>query len=138
TAFVASFVGESNPLPCRVRESGGGTALLDTPLGPLLARDPRGLPPGSPAILIVRPERCRLDGTDAGEGRLNRIPGRLERIDFEGAYANLVVATTAGTPILVYLPNDGRLAGLLPEAAVTVAFPPEAALALPEGPLARG
>lgn len=138
TTVVAGFVGESNPLPGRVRASEAGEAVIDTALGPLRARDPGKLAPGSRAVLVVRPERCRLDGADRSEERLNRIPGRLERVDFEGAFAILVVATEAGPSLLVHLPNDGGLAGLAPETPVTVAFPPEAALALPEGPPARG
>jgi len=148
TAFVASFVGESNPLPGRVEESEGGLARIGTSLGPLRARDPRGLAPGSSAIVIVRPERCRLDAKgvgDAAADRLagaeadpaNRIEGQLARIDFEGAFANLVVASSAGPALKVQVANDGRLAGLAAGAPVTVRFPPEAALALPEGPLAR-
>ena len=148
TAFVASFVGESNPLPGRVEGSAGGFARITTALGPLRARDPRGLAPGSAAILIVRPERCRLD--EAGEGNgpadrlaraedapVNRIEGRLVRIDFEGAFANLVVANPAGPTLKVQVANDGRLSRLAAGALVAVRFPAEAALALPEGPLAR-
>jgi spermidine/putrescine transport system ATP-binding protein len=137
TAFVASFVGESNPLPGRVRESGGGFATLETALGPLRARDPRGLATGSPAIVIVRPERCRLDGAGEADAADNLVEGRIERVDFEGAFANLLVASPAGPGLVVQLANDGRLAGLAAGAPVTVRFPPEAALALPEGPLAR-
>jgi spermidine/putrescine transport system ATP-binding protein len=148
TAFVASFVGESNPLPGRVEESGGGLARITTALGPLRARDPRGLAPGSAAILVVRPERCRLDGAGEGDGPadrlaraddapVNRVEGRLARIDFEGAFANLVVASPAGPALKVQVANDGRLSRLEAGAPVTVRFPAEAALALPEGPLAR-
>lgn len=136
TTFVASFVGESNPLPGRVRESAGGIALIETELGLLRARDREGLAGGRAAIVIVRPERCRLDGA-LGEGdAVNRIDGRIQRIDFEGAFANLLVFVSAGSALKVQLANDGRLGGLEPGAPVTLTFPAEAALALPEGPLA--
>ncbi len=136
--FVAGFVGESNPLPGRVQRAEGGDVLLETALGPLRARDPGGLDAGARAILVIRPERCRLEPPDAPSDGLNRIPGRIARIDFEGAFAHVLVATGPGPSLLVHLSNDGRLAQLAPDRPVTVVFPAEAAIALPEGPLARG
>ena len=56
TAFVASFVGESNALSGRVLGTADGQASVDTPLGIMRGRNPTGLATGDAATLFVRPE----------------------------------------------------------------------------------
>jgi spermidine/putrescine transport system ATP-binding protein len=63
TAFVADFVGASNRLPAHItRVDGNGryTIAIDG-AGTRPASGPEGLAPGTPMILVVRPEELRLD-----------------------------------------------------------------------------
>src|SRR5690606_7254189 len=60
TAFVASFVGENNPLPGTVTAADSTYAVIDTAFGALRGRNPLGLKPGAKGILFVRPESAQL------------------------------------------------------------------------------
>ena len=60
TPFVASFVGENNPLPGRVTKVGKTGAVLETAFGQLRGGNPQGLKVGDRAILFVRPESIAL------------------------------------------------------------------------------
>ena len=95
TAFVASFVGENNRFPGRVTRTADGLAGIDTPVGPLAGRNPRGLAPGDAALLFIRPERLLPAGPEPGPGPgleggsdTNRIEARVSHRDFEGAFVN--------------------------------------------------
>ncbi len=127
TAFVATFVGESNVLPGRIAETRNGLAALDTPHGRLLARNPHGLAAGAAAELVVRPERCRFVAAATD----NPLTGRMERLDFEGSFVILVLRLADGTEVTAQLANDGSLPALEPGAEVAIGFVPEAALLLP-------
>src|SRR5260221_3771529 len=80
SAFVASFIGAANAVPGVVRQAADGEAQLDTGLGPLVARNPRGLRPGANAMLFVRPERL-LPTQGAG---LNRLAATVSGLAYEG------------------------------------------------------
>jgi len=134
TPFVATFVGESNVFRGSVQEVGEGFARVDTPQGPLRARNPRGLGPGDRALVFVRPERCRPAN---GAALDNRLQGRLERIDFEGAFMNLFLAVEGQEGVVLQLTNDGGHAQLRTGAALDFGFAARAAVALPQGRLAR-
>ena len=82
TAFVATFVGESNQLRGTVERIFAGQAALATPFGELTGRlGPGGPGQGDPAWLFVRPERCTL-GTPAKAE--NQVHGRVVQLDFDG------------------------------------------------------
>jgi spermidine/putrescine transport system ATP-binding protein len=82
TAFVATFVGESNQLRGTVERTFDGQAALATPFGELTGRlGPGGPGQGDPAWLFVRPERCTL-GTPANAE--NQVHGRVVQLDFDG------------------------------------------------------
>src|SRR5215470_7062835 len=66
TAFVASFVGESNKLRGAVAERHDGLVAIDGPAGRIWARGDLAI--GDPAIVFVRPERMRPVGDGAGHG----------------------------------------------------------------------
>ncbi len=126
TAFVASFVGEVNSVPGTVRRAEGGEAELDTPIGSLVARNPRLLAPGAKAILFVRPERLlpRLDGG------LNRLSARVTDTAYEGNLTHVICRGADGGQLLSCLgPRDPRAPA--PGTDVELCFAPQDALVLP-------
>jgi spermidine/putrescine transport system ATP-binding protein len=126
TAFVASFVGEVNSVPGTVRRAEGGEAELDTPIGRLVARNPRLLAPGAKAILFVRPERLlpRLDGG------LNRLSVRVTDTAYEGNLTHVICRSADGGQLLSCLgPRDSQAPA--PGADVELCFAPQDALVLP-------
>src|SRR5262245_17928033 len=89
TAFVASFVGESNKLRGRVAERRDGLGAVDGEAGRIWARG--ALAPGDEAIVFVRPECMRADGNGG-----NAIACKPLRRDFEGAFVNLFCDSAVG------------------------------------------
>lgn len=134
TSFVATFVGENNAFFGRVRGVENGHAVVETRFGLLRGQRGAELRAGDPAIVFVRPERCRLG---AREGQDNRITSKVARLDLEGAYTNLI-AEGDRRDLVVHLTNEGRETPLSPGDPIEVGFPPEAATVLREGPLAAG
>ena len=124
---VARFVGEVNAFEASVTAASGSDASVSTPLGPMQCRNPRALSIGDQAVLFVRPERCRLNPVDGCE---NLIQARVERLDFEGAFANLLLQAGAH-PLAVQLPNDGDDRLPAPGQEVTIGFSAQDALVLP-------
>ena len=110
TAFVAGFVGETNVIPGRVAGTGDGAATLDTPLGPLRGRNPRGLAAGDSAALFVRPELLRPELLRTDAEHENRLDARVVSIAYEGSVTHVAL----------------RGAGELPlSATLTLGAPPE-------------
>lgn len=133
TSFVASFVGESNRLSGTVEAISGGQASIATRFGTLQARCGAGLTAGEKAIVFIRPERTRLQGTPDGSGFALR--GTFLRRDLEGPFVNLFF-DCQGLPVTVHVTNDSRHAS---DSAAErwLCIAPEDALALPAGALAR-
>ncbi|PWC45789.1 ABC transporter ATP-binding protein [Azospirillum sp. TSO22-1] len=127
TAFVAAFVGEANRFAGTVAEVADGIAALDTPVGRLLGRNPRGLRPGDRAVLFVRPERMREDGAE------NALAARVSHCDFEGAFVTAVLETADGVRLQVHTPHRGGALPFPPESAARVGFCAGDAVVLPPG-----
>ena len=130
SAFVASFVGESNRFTGRVMAAAGGRAAIETPAGKLIGRNPRDLREGDQAILFVRPERVRADD---GTAENNLIRTRVSHQDFEGAFVNIFLEPVQERPILFQTANTGNGTGprWQPGAEAAVSFRPEDAVVLP-------
>lgn len=128
TPFVATFVGETNAFAGRILAAEGEYAVIETRHGPLRGRNPGRLPSGQAAIAFVRPERCRLNGTAPEE---NRVPSQVVRVDYDGAYVNLMLRGQA-RDLVVNLRNDGGLPAFAPGQEVTMGFPADAAIILAE------
>jgi len=137
TAFVASFVGESNRIRGHVTEIAGGMVTIEGPLGRFQGRDRShaggGLAIGDEAILFVRPESMVV-GPIAG-GADNRIEAQMTRRDLEGAFVNLFFEAL-GTEIAVHLTNAGD-SGRGLSGTQTVGFAAADAQVLPSGALAQ-
>jgi len=135
SAFVATFVGESNVLSGRVVEAANGAAVIETAHGRLQGRNPKRLATGDAAQLVVRPERCRIaEGGATG----NRLAGRMSRLDFEGSFVILVATLADGQEVTAQIANDGSLPHLAEDSPVSIGFAAEAALLLPPGAVAHG
>ncbi|UEM20666.1 ABC transporter ATP-binding protein [Skermanella mucosa] len=129
SAFVASFVGESNRFTGRVMAAAGGRAAIETPAGKLIGRNPRDLREGDQAILFVRPERVRADD---GTAENNLIRTRVSHQDFEGAFVNIFLEPVQERPILFQTANTGGgNHAWRPGAEAAVSFRPEDAVVLP-------
>ncbi|SME96953.1 spermidine/putrescine transport system ATP-binding protein [Tistlia consotensis] len=129
TPFVATFVGENNVLSGTVAEADAAYARIETPLGPVRARNQDALAAGQRAMVFVRPERASLvNGHDLD----NRLTGRFERRDLEGSYVNLFF-TVGDQPFIVHEPNLDRQAAL--EGEVRLGFQADDAVAMRAGAL---
>lgn len=102
TPFVARFIGENNAITGRVVGLADGRAEVDTPLGRLQGRAGEGLRQGAKATLFIRPEALIPQGAQT---QINRLNARVERVDFEGAYALVHGHFGDGAPMVAALPS---------------------------------
>ena len=138
TAFVASFVGESNLFTGRVVDAREEFGVIDSPAGRLRATNPHGLPVGAEALLFVRPERVRLGSEGASEDGRNVIDSEVTDEVFEGLAVNIFLRHPEGLrPIAVSVTNDGAVPVLAPGTRQRIAFEAEHAVLLPAGHLAE-
>lgn len=140
TAFVASFVGEVNRFAGRVSKLDDGMALVDTPLGPLLGRNPTGLAEGDEAILFVRPESVGFQPKKKAEQFDNALTAQLIRRDLEGAFINLHMQSGSdggAQAISMQLTNTGAPLNVSLEASNEIGFACQSAIVLPKGQLAK-
>jgi len=99
TLFVATFLGEVNRLPGIVRHGTVRTVLGEVSAG--------GLPEGSVAAVVLRPERVRVHPEGAGEG----VPACVEWRRFEGGTSllGLTLGGVAEHATLIARVMDKRL-----------------------------
>ncbi len=123
TAFVASFVGESNILPGRIADTDGTLARVETEIGVLPGRNIRNLRAGSPAMLFLRPELL-VPSTDG-------IAARVTDAAFEGTGTLLSLEAAGGRALTVLL--SGAAARDIPPkgTGIHIAYKAEDALILP-------
>jgi spermidine/putrescine transport system ATP-binding protein len=96
TAFVASFVGETNALPGKVVQTADGMAAVETGLGTLRGRNPRGLSAGERAIAFVRPEALRVRQTAE-----NACEAEVIGLAYEGNLTNVSLRALGGVELLM-------------------------------------
>ncbi|TDQ77649.1 spermidine/putrescine transport system ATP-binding protein/putrescine transport system ATP-binding protein [Dongia mobilis] len=133
---VAAFIGSMNFFQGSLRETSGGTALVDAgPLGQLSASAAENAPgPGSQVSIAVRPEKLRLAWDKPAAGQ-NAIAGRIATEAYFGDRSHYHVAVEGlAEPIAVAMQKSDRL---LDDASsigrpVWISWAPEAAVLLTE------
>jgi spermidine/putrescine transport system ATP-binding protein len=130
TPFVATFVGETNAFGGHVVSVSGGEALIETVQGTMRGRAGDGVRPGDAARLYVRPEVLVPNGHSGGAE--NAVSAKVERIDFEGAFALLHGRLEDGGPLTASIASTAL--GSAPAAGTTArfSFPARHAVVLPE------
>jgi spermidine/putrescine transport system ATP-binding protein len=126
--FVASFVGENNAVEGEITETLNGHAVLETELGPVRCRNPRGYEKGTRATAFIRPETIRLS-KNGGNGD-NVIKCTAEGQSFEGPYSNILLAATEDHKFVIRINNDGTEPPIEKGRPVKIAFSPENAVVL--------
>jgi putative spermidine/putrescine transport system ATP-binding protein len=114
TAFVASFVGDSNRINVVLHECEQQyrtVAAHTAPDIPLLAADGDGID-NSDAVMMVRPEAIELTETKPAAG-VNAVPGTIEVREFLGASVRFNVSTPLG-PMNVRKGRVGSAAAFRP------------------------
>jgi len=124
-AFVASFVGETNPLHGTVLVADGEWASVETALGVLRGRNPRGLRAGAAATLFVRPEAIHTAGVH--DNGCEAVAGDHA---YEGSATHLSCRAGSDTTLKVLLPAAERLIPAQGD-AVRLGFASMDALVLP-------
>ena len=132
--FVGQFLGSCNLLEATVRERAGGTALVETEVGPLrVALDSDAtVGAGRPSFgLAIRPEKIAILPESSPPGE-NRIPARVAELVYIGSETHYVLETAGGRAKLTA--HAMNAAGGAPELAVGRAalawLPPEALIVL--------
>ncbi len=130
--FVAEFLGAANILPARVRGRDGAATALEVCGLPVRAA---AAPPAAGAVLLaIRPERMRILPAAAAALAENRLSGTVTLSAYAGDSLLHTVRLADGTTMRVTAPlGDGLAAARLPpDTAVTLSWPPEACILLPE------
>ncbi|WP_417691718.1 ABC transporter ATP-binding protein [Roseibium sp.] len=134
TAFVASFVGESNSFSGKVSSQSGKEVLLETPVGPLrgIAAGGRTYKPGDECYLFVRPEQMTIAN---GVQPDNSFTAQALKEEFEGNARHLFL-NSQGVDLRLSRINLGAKTDDLSGSVITAGFAANQAIVLPHGPLA--
>jgi len=115
TAFVASFIGESNFFAGRAAARSAGQLELALPAGGTVrVPDNPALQPGQQVRIAVRPEWmdvCRPGEVPPGE---NALPGEIREVIYLGETLHVMVTLRDGNEVTVALRNEGQLIKPLP------------------------
>ena len=126
-AFVSGFVGKSNLLDGTVTAAQDGAGTVEVG-GTAFAAEARGLAPGTPVQISLRPEKLGIG--PAGDGGL---AAEITATVFHGDQWLYQVSSPLGA-LIVTEPNTGREPRKRGE-AVTVTWPADALRVLPKGAL---
>lgn len=126
--FVAQFLGDSN---CWAGDLGEGDSAFGEVRGKdwrIVARRAASTPRQGQAVVVVRPERCKVLGRDESLEGWNHMPARLRDIVYLGSIRKVVADLNDGGVALVVCQPDTPLPS---GAEITIAFPPDAARIVP-------
>jgi spermidine/putrescine transport system ATP-binding protein len=124
TTYVADFLGVSNLMDGRCEGlDPSGRARVRLGDYELLAgtgdTDLRG-----EVKVTIRPERIRLE--DHGSAGENRVPGMVERVVYVGSTLHVFVHLASGSPLQVWVHNEGGEIPFSQGSAITVHLPVDA------------
>jgi spermidine/putrescine transport system ATP-binding protein len=130
SVFVANFIGIANLLPGVVTRVGGdrvsvkvaGDGEVSLPAG----ADPVAL--GTAVTVMVRPERLRLTGKDAGT---SGVPVTVRHVVFQGPVIRCILVAPEGTEIVAHVGPEQAIPDLAPGLQLLVSWDPDAARLLP-------
>jgi spermidine/putrescine ABC transporter ATP-binding subunit len=121
--FVASFIGESNFLPCIVRGSEDDVIVGDcggTILRGLAATTPSN---GAEAIFTMRPERVRFADAQTDMARMNRVRATVTETIFAGERRRYLCRCDSGVTIVVKQASSSTTRGHTEGERVELAWP---------------
>ncbi len=130
TAFVASFVGETNKLQGTISSIEGEYAVLNTASGSFTCKNPQQLNQGEDASIFIRPETIFLIKES---NAYNSLACSIQNLSFEGAYAVVTLKTEQGQLLTMRLNNDGAAPRIKEGENVKVTFKRENAFLLKNG-----
>lgn len=138
TSFVASFVGENNRFEGRVTEVSNGMAVVETPEGTFRTRrsedEGSHVNVGDNAYVFIRPESIQYA---MGAAQDNTLEAEIYHEEFEGHFWQVYLDVLPSKKrIKMSFVNDGEDRGHFKSQKVSVGFPSNLAVALPQGPLA--
>ena len=128
--FVANFIGIANLLPGVVTRVGddrvsvkvAGDGEVSLPAG----ADP--IAPGTAVTVMVRPERLRLAGKDAGT---SGVPVTIQHVVFQGPVIRCILVAPDGTELVAHVGPEQPIPDLAPGLQLRVSWDPDAARLLP-------
>jgi len=132
SAFVARFIGSANLIPVTVERTAGGRATVALPGGRRAEALTGGveLPAGSPALLMVRPERLHVGVGEPGPGRVG-LPMTCTDLVFQGAQLRCALRDAYGPELVAHIEADEPREGVAPGAQLWVSWPIEAGRVIP-------
>jgi spermidine/putrescine transport system ATP-binding protein len=132
TAFVASFVGDSNQYAGTVKEQSGQLITIVTEHGVrLLSHGGQPMPLGSPVTLFIRPEVMQISTSRPEAEQDNCLQVTILRMLFDGARSQLQVETSEGAVLTVALPQTADYQALEPGRSVYVSWQASQCLCFP-------
>jgi len=128
SAFVARFIGAANLIPVAVEKTGSGMAALCLPgeRRGEVSMHGASFEAGSPALLMVRPERIELSVSEPPAGWLG-FPVTCTDVVFQGPVLRCALRDPAGGELIDYLEASRHVPGVRPGASLWVHFEPGAA-----------
>jgi ABC-type Fe3+/spermidine/putrescine transport system ATPase subunit len=128
--FVASFLGESNLLSCRLAGAEGPHLAAVTAGGTRVLVAARPGPAAGGGRLLLRPESLRIT-VDGGAGPAG-VPGTVEEVVYLGGVRRYAVRINARETLVAREPNRAGVGGLPAGSRVTVSWDPADARLLPD------
>ncbi len=133
TAFVASFIGETNLFDGAVQAANDGAATVDCDDLAMRVEAPEGssLDAGQRVSVSVRPEKIRI-GKQL-HGVANTYDGAVEDIVYQGSTSSYRVRIGARRQVVVAVQNTERQGGFAAGARVQIGWHPDKGVLITEG-----